>query len=164
MSSKPRPAQRAAAAPARPGATGFDFLADFGREQLAMMMDASCAMFRGFEAMRAVQQETARQSSARHEAAARQLRKTSAPADLMTIPFGLLQDDLQTAARYWQELAAAALEAQTEAMGCAGHLLNTDTALESASAVEALDAIPGVSQLFPRRPGGLVRKPRARSS
>ena len=30
---------------------------------------------------------------------ARQLRQTSAPADLMTIPFGLLQDDLQTAAR-----------------------------------------------------------------
>ena len=78
--------------------------------------------------------------------------KTSAPADLMTIPFGLLQDDLQSATRYWQELAAAALETQTEMMGCAGHLLNTDTALETASAVEALDAIPGVSQLFPRRP------------
>ena len=59
MSSKPRLRGAPAAAPARPGASGFDFLADFGREQLAMMMDASCAMFRGFEAMRAVQQQAA---------------------------------------------------------------------------------------------------------
>jgi len=150
--------QRAAQRP-----PGFDFLADFQREQLAMMMEASSAMLRGFEAMRTIQQQTARQSSVRHQAAARQLRETSAPVDLMTIPFGLLQDDLQSAARYWEEIASAALEAQSEVMGCATHLFNTDTVLESASAVHALDAVPGVSQLLSRQPGAPVRKPRARS-
>lgn len=152
MSSKQRSAQRAVAVNAAGGVPGFDFLADFGREQLAVMMDASSAMFRGFEAMRDIQQEAAQQASARHETAAKQLRKAAAPAELMTIPFGLLQDDLQSATRYWQDIAAAALETQTEIMGYTGHLIDTDAALETVSAVEALDAIPGVSQLFPRRP------------
>ena len=160
MNATRRAAQRA---PAAASPAGFDFLADFQREQLAMMMEASSAMLRGFEAMRTIQQQTARQSSARHQAAARQLREASAPVDLMTIPFGLLQDDLQSAARYWEEIAGAALEAQTEVMGCATHLFNADTVLESASAVEALDAVPGVSQLLSRQPGAPVRKPRARS-
>jgi hypothetical protein len=159
MSATQRAAQRASAAPSP---AGFDFLADFGREQLAVMMEASSAMFRGFEAMRTIQRETARESSARHQAAARQLRETCAPADLMTIPFGLLQDDLQCAARYWQEIAGAALEAQTEVMGCAAHLFNADAALESASAVDALDAVPGVTQLFGRAPQRPARR-RARS-
>ena len=122
-----------------------------------MMMDASSAMFRGFEAMRGIQQEAAQQTSARHKTAANRLREATTPADLMTIPFGLLQDDLQSAARYWQDLAAAALETQTEIMGYTGHLINTDAALETVSAVEALDAIPGVSQLLPRRPAANSR-------
>lgn len=163
MSSKSVAARRSVAAPARTGVPGFDFLADFGREQLALVMDASCAMFRGFEAMRTIQQQAAHQASARHEAAAHKLREPCAPGDLMAIPFALLQDDLQNATRYWQELGAAALETQTEMMGCTSHVLNTDAALEAASAVEALDAIPGVSQLFPRRPNALGRRSRARS-
>jgi hypothetical protein len=150
MSSKAHRVRQPVAAAAQGKVSGFDFVADFGREQLAMMMDASAAMFRGFEAMRGIQQQAAQQASARHETAADRMRATGAPNDLMTIPFGLLQEDLQSATRYWQELAAAALETQTEIMGCAGHLMNTDAALETASAVEALQALPGVTQLFPR--------------
>ena len=152
MTSNARTARRPAAATAPGHVSGFDFLADFGREQLAVMMDASAAMFRGFEAMRLIQQQAAQQASARHQSAASQMRENGAPADVMSIPFSLLQEDLQSATRYWQELAAAALETQTEMMCCAGHLVNTDAALETASAVEAFNAIPGVSQLFPRRP------------
>jgi hypothetical protein len=161
MSSKSVSARHPVAAPA--GVSGFDFLADFGREQLALVMDASSAMFRGFEAMRTIQQQAARQTSARHEAAAHKLRKPCEPAELMAIPFALLQDDLQNATRYWQDLAGTALETQTEMMECTGHLLNTDAALEAASAVEALDTIPRVSQLFPRRPKALGRRSRAKS-
>ena len=157
MSSKPRNARRPVAAAAPGKVSGFDFLADFGRDQLAMVMDASAAMYRGFEAMRGIQQQAAQEASARHETAAGKLRVACGPADLMAIPLGLLQEDLQSATRYWQELAAAALETQTELMCCAGHLINTDAALETASAVETLDAIPGVSQLFPRRPAANAR-------
>lgn len=151
MNSKARVARRPVAAVGQGKVSGFDFLADFGREQLAMMMDASAAMFRGFEAMRDIQQQAAQQASARHKTAASRMHATYAPNDLMTIPFGLLQEDLQSATRYWQELAAAALETQTEIMGCASHLMNADAVLESASAIEALEAVPGVSPLFPRR-------------
>jgi len=151
MSSKARVARRPVADAGQGKVSGFDFLADFGREQLAVMMEASAAMFRGFEAMRGIQQQAAQQASARHESAANRMRATCGPHDLMTIPFGLLQENLQSATRYWQEFAAAALETQTEIMGCAGHLINTDAMLETASAVEAFEAIPGVSQLFPRR-------------
>ncbi|HMA07401.1 MAG TPA: phasin family protein [Ramlibacter sp.] len=150
MSTKTRVARRPVAAASQGKVSGFDFLADFGREQLAVMMDASAAMFRGFETMRTIQQQAAQQASARHETAANKMRGNCDAIDLMTIPFGLLQENLQSATRYWQELAAAALETQTEMMGCASHLINTDAAIETASAVEALDAVPGITQLFPR--------------
>lgn len=131
----------AAAAPAHPGATALDLLADYGREQAAMCIDASGAMLRGFEAMRTIQQQAAQQSAARHEAAARKLRDTSAPADLMAIPFELLQGDLQSANRYWQDLAAAALETQTEIMGCACHLVDAQDALEAVANVSKLESV-----------------------
>lgn len=145
--------RRRRSAPARAGARGLEFMSDFGREQLAMFTEVSSALFRGFETMRSVQQEAAQATAARYEDAARRLRESSGPADLMTIPLGLLQEDLQGAIRYWQELAGTALETQTEIMGCAWHLVNSETALESVSAVEdAIDAIPGVRNLFPRQP------------
>jgi hypothetical protein len=160
MSTQPRRGRAAAAVPIPVGATPMDLFADFGREQMAMAMDASGAMFRGFESMRAIQQQAAQQAAARHEAAARKMRETAAPAELMAIPFGLLQSDLQSATRYWQDLAAAALETQTEMMGCASHLVDADSALQSVSAVEALEAIPGVRYLFPFAAGGLCPPPR----
>jgi hypothetical protein len=154
MSSKQRSAPRPLAAAPGDKPKGFDFLADFGREQLAMVMDASSAMCRGFEAIRGIQQQAAQQASSRHQAAASRMRDASSPADWMSIPIGLLQEDLQSAVRYWQELAAATLETQTEMMECTGHLIDADAVLESASAMESLEAIPGVSQLFPRRSAG----------
>lgn len=153
MSTRQRGAVRAAPDAPRGKGTGFDFLADLGREQLAAVMDASSAMFRGFEAIRAIQQQAAQDASSRHQAAAAQLRQPSNPAGLMAVPFELLQADLQCAARYWQDVAAAVLETQTEVMECAGDLVNTDSVLQSASALEAFDAIPGVGQWFARLPG-----------
>jgi Phasin protein len=154
MAAKPGRGRRAAAAPTAAvppvmRATALDAVADGGREQLAVAFDASCAMLRGFEAMRAIQQRTAQEAAARHEAAARQLRDAAASGDLMSIPLGLWQGDLQGASRYWQELAAAALEAQTEVMASALHLFNADTAMQGVSAVEALEAIPGLRAMWP---------------
>jgi hypothetical protein len=149
MTTKTGRGRRATAAPPAVGATAFDAFGDCGREQMAVAVDASCAMFRGLEAVRAIQQRTAQQAAARHEAAARRLRETAATGDLMSVPLGLLQEDLQSATRYWQELAAAAFETQTEVMGCTLHLFDADAALQSVSAVEALEAIPGMRSVFP---------------
>jgi hypothetical protein len=161
MKSRQRSAARPAAVAPRGNVAGFDFLADLGREQLAVVMDASSALFRGFEAIRAIQQQAAQEASSRHQAAAGQLREAATPAGLMAIPFGLMQADLQCAVHYWQELTAAALETQTEVMESARHLVNTDSLLESASAVEAFDALPGVSQWFGQLPGMSGSQPRS---
>lgn len=138
----------AGAAAASPGNTMIDLLAECGREQFAMCMEASGALSRGLEAMRAIQQRTAQETAARHGAAARRLRDAAGAGDWMALPWTLWQDDLAGAARYWQELAAAALEAQTEVFGCAcGHVFDSESALHGAAAMEALEAIPAVRTL-----------------
>lgn len=141
------------AAPAREAPAPWNFLADLSRQQLSVATDASCAMFRGFEAMRNIQQQAAHDASARHEAAAQKLHgSTCQPADLMAIQAALLRDDLESATRYWQQLAATALEMQTEMMGCTSHLLDSETALETVSALEAFDMFPGVKSLLALKP------------
>ncbi len=61
----------------------------------------------------------------------------------------LLRFDFDAAVRYWQELAAAALEMQTEIMGCTTHLLNSDTVLEGSAALAAPFRLPGLEAFFP---------------
>jgi hypothetical protein len=124
----------------------WDFLADLGRQQMSVANDASCAMFRGFEAIRKIQEEAAHHASVRHEAAAQKLHGSCQPTELIAIQAGLLREDIESATQYWQQLAATAMEMQTQMMGCTSHLLDSDTALES---VHALDMLPGVSSWFP---------------
>jgi len=141
-----RPAARETApAPFAP----LGILADLGRQQMCVAAEASSAMLRGFETMRRIQQEAAHEASERHQAAAAKLHGACAPADLMAMQAGLWQADWQSANRYWQDLAGTALEMQVEMMGCASHLMDSDAALESVSAVKALDAWPGMKALFP---------------
>jgi len=141
-----RPAAREAApAPLAP----LDFLTDLGRQQMCVAAEASTAMLRGIETMRRIQQQAAHDASARHEAVAAKLHDARAPADLMALQAGLLQADWQSASQYWQDLAGTVLEMQVEMMGCASHLVDSDAALESVSAVEALEAWPGMKALFP---------------
>jgi hypothetical protein len=143
---RPTGARVAVPAPSAP----VDFFTDLGRQQMAVAAEASCALLRGFEAMRRIQQQAAQAARARHEAAAGKLRGACTGSDLMALQANLLQTDWQSANRYWQDLFGAALEMQVEMMGCASHLLDSETALEAASAVEALDPFTGVSRLFKR--------------
>jgi hypothetical protein len=137
-------------APAREGPAPWNFLSDLGRQQMSVCTEASSAMIRGFDAMRKLQEQAAHDATERHAAVARKLQGASQPLELMTIQAASMRDDLESATQYWQQLAATTLEMQTEVMGCASHLLDSESALEAASAVEALDMIPGMSSLFPR--------------
>ncbi|HWI81114.1 phasin family protein [Ramlibacter sp.] len=152
----------AARSPSRIGAA--DLPADLGREQVALALEASSALWRGFETMRAVQQRAVHESSQRHQAAARQLGRTANASELMIIPFTLLQQDLQGASRCWQDLAAAALETQTEMIECAlAHAVEADQAIEAVAAVAHLQAVPGVTApLAPDAPAKRRRRARAR--
>lgn len=115
-------------APARefPGAdqAPLNLLADLGRQQLALATESACALFRGSEAMRKIQQQAAHQASLHHEAAAQKLREPCEPADLLAIQSDLLRQDLREATQYWQQLAASALKTQVEMMGHASHLFD----------------------------------------
>jgi hypothetical protein len=124
-------------------------LGEFGREQFATVMDTSCAIFRGLEALRTIQQRTASETAARHRAAAHELRAAAAPGDLFAIARAVWQADLDAANGAWQALIGAALEAQTEILGCAcSNVFDSETALEAASAIETLDALPGAALLL----------------
>jgi len=139
----------------------WDFFADFSRQQMSVAADASSAMLRGFEAMRKVQQHAAATAAQRHEAVAQRLHGACAPADLMAIQSELLAGDFKGATQYWQELAGAAMEMQTEIMGCTSHLVDSEAALEAVSAMGHLDNLPGVSDFFVKKMNGAAARPRA---
>ncbi len=129
----------------------LNYLADLSRQQLAVAAQASCAMFRGFEEIRKVQQEAAHQALVRHESAAHKLQGSVKPTDLLEVQSILMQGDLQGATQYWQQLSSAAMEMQTEMMGCATHMVDSETALHNMSVMETLDMVPGLKELFPRK-------------
>lgn len=129
-----------------------DLFAEFGREQLAVAMETSCAVLRGFEAARAIQQRAAADAAARHRAAAHDLRAAGATADALSIPFALWQADMAAATQLWQALFGAALEAQTEALGCAcSHVFDSESAVEAAALVDAVERLPVAPVSRPRR-------------
>jgi len=132
-----------------------NFVADFGRHQAIVATESACAMFRGFEAMRKIQEEVAHKALQRHAAAAQRLRGDCGPTEMMAVQADLLRFDLDAAARYWQELAAAALEMQTEIIGCTTHLLNSDAVLEGSAALDAMPfRLPGLEAFFPANRAG----------
>jgi hypothetical protein len=156
MNAKPikaAPARDAFASAAAP----WNFIADFGRQQMSVATDASAAMFRGFEAIRKIQQQAAHGAAQRHEAVAQRLHGSCAPADLMAIQSELLSGDLKGATQYWQDLAATAMEMQTEIMGCTSHLVDSEAALEAVSAMDHLQALPGMSTFFAKKMNGAVK-------
>lgn len=100
-------------APATPfSAAPWNYWTEVSRWQMTMATKNACALFRGMEAVRTVQQQMAHQTLTQHEAAAEQLQASCAPADLLSIQSVLLRSDLQGALHYWQQLGGAVLQAQ----------------------------------------------------
>lgn len=127
----------------------WNFLADLGRQQLAMKAQMTSALYRGSEAVRRIQQETAQQASARHGAVAEKLNGSCQPADLLAIQSELLRLDLQSAGQYWQQLAVVALQTQKEMMGCLNPMLGSENGGGVKSAFEAFQAvIPPMASSF----------------
>lgn len=129
-----RPADVASTTPALSAA------ADLSRQQMVVANESASAMFRGFEAMRKIHEQAAHDATARHAAAAEKMRSPRQAAELLQIQSELIRRDVEGAMGYWQELAAAALEMQNEMMGCASHLVDSDTLLESAHALAFMRA------------------------
>jgi hypothetical protein len=147
------------AAKAPPAGSASDPISDFGREQAAIAMETSGAVWRGFEAARAIQQRTAQEASARHRTAAHDLRAAATPTELFSIPVALWQADLDAVSRSWQALVGAAFEAQVEILGCAcSHLFDSGSAIEAASLVDAVDKLPAAAMWLWRPQGAATAK------
>lgn len=102
----------------------WGFFGDLGRQQLHAAVEGASAMFRGLDALRAIQQETAHQAAAQYVAAARILCAPYQPAELMVVESELLQTDVEEAGNYFQRMATSALESQVEMMAQASRLLD----------------------------------------
>lgn len=127
---------------------GWNMAAELGWQQLAVATESSAAMFRGFEAIRKIQEKAAHEASALHASAAEKLRDSRDPARVIQVQSQLLHFDVASAFRYWQQLGAATMEMQAEMLGCACHLIDSESVLESTAAVVAM---PGMGEFFPAR-------------
>jgi hypothetical protein len=87
---------------------------DLGRQQMMAGLQGACALFRGFEAIRRIQQEAARHALERHEAVLDSLGDGEAEADPTTLQARLLAEDLQEAYAYWQQLFSVGWAIQRE--------------------------------------------------
>ena len=99
---------------------------DLSRQQLAAATETGAVLYRGFEAMRKIQEQAAREALRRHAEAAGKLRATAGPADLLALQAGLLVADLGDATRCWQQLMGEALEINSELLGCATRMIDTE--------------------------------------
>ncbi|WP_367846919.1 phasin family protein [Rhodoferax sp. WC2427] len=105
------------------GLAPWNIFADWGRRQMAMAAEGTCAMLRNVEALRTLQQQVAHQALAQHEAAAEKLLKPCDPNDLLSVQSALLQSNMQNALAYWQQLGASAIKAQVDQMDGSKQLL-----------------------------------------
>jgi hypothetical protein len=125
----------------------WSFLTELGRQQMAVATESTSAIFRGNEALRKIQHETAHEASVRHAEAAQKLFSPCQPGDLLSIQSELLRTDMQSANHYWQQLAAAAMQTQREMMTSMTHLLDSDSGggMKSAMKVFQATTIPAMA-------------------
>jgi hypothetical protein len=110
-------------------------LGDLPRQQLVASTNAACAVLRGFESIRRIQQATAHEALAQHRAVAQKLREPCQPMELLAMQAELVRHDLQGAAMYWQQLGAAVIEMQRELLGGIASATVAEAGLQAAQAV-----------------------------
>ncbi len=111
-----------------------DWMSDWSRQQMAVASESACTVYRGFEALRRIQEQAARAAAERHAAAAQKLRKPESGVDLAFVQGELLREDVTAATKYWQDLASAMIEMNTELLTNAGKLVDTEDLLAATSA------------------------------
>lgn len=131
------------------GISPWNHLVDLQRQQLALAAECASAMFRGVESIRRIQQEAAHQASAHHAAATQQLRGPEQPADLMALLSTPLRVDMEGVEKYWKQLAAATVQAQTEMLNSMCHMFNNESSSNVNSMQEIMQAaMPPMASSF----------------
>jgi hypothetical protein len=115
-----------------PAGVRWDRALDAGRQQMAVASESVATLARGFEAMRRIQEQAAREATQHHAAVAGKLVGRT-PAELLLLQGELVRHDLEAVALCWQQLAAAALEMTTELCACSAKLVDTEDVLAATS-------------------------------
>ena len=128
-----------------------NFLSELGRHQLALAVDGTTALCRGSEALRKIQQDAAHEASVFHEETAQRLFASCQPADLMAIQSELLRFMMQSAGKYWQQIAASAMQTQVDMIKSVTHVLEREKQAGAKSPLEVLQSVipPLASSFFP---------------
>jgi hypothetical protein len=111
-----------------------DWMGEWSRQQMAVASEGASTVYRGFETLRRIQEQAAHAAAERHAAAAQKLRKPESGIDLAFVQGELLRDDVTAAAKYWQDLASAVIEMNSELMSCASKLVDTEDLMAATSA------------------------------
>ena len=127
--------KNSAPAPASP-TLPWNTLGGAGQQQVAAATECATEMFRGFEAMRKVQEQAAHAAAQRHAKVTERLQRRCGPEEILALQTELLQFDVEGATRYWQQLGAAAMEMQTRVLACLNHLVESEALLQAASAID----------------------------
>lgn len=128
----------------------WDAASDMSRQQMTLVVDSACAVFRGVELMRKVQEKAAHQALQHYSRAADKLREASGPAQLMQIQAELMRFGLEGATQYWQQLGAAAADMQRELLECSTHMVDNGALQRMGVMGDSLPALTsGFSALFP---------------
>ncbi|CAN5505033.1 hypothetical protein BH10PSE16_BH10PSE16_40280 [soil metagenome] len=126
-----------------------NLFADLGRHQLALAVEGTGALCRSGEALRKIQQEAAHEASVFHENTAKKLFAPCQLADLAAIQSELMRFSLQSAGKYWQQIAMQAMQTQVEIMSSVSHVLESEKDTGMKSPLEVLQAvIPPVAHSF----------------
>ncbi len=104
----------------------LNFLTDLGRRQLALATESLSVLCSGSEALRGIQRDAARETSAFHAGLNRKLLEPCQPADLMAIQSEWLRFVLQGAGKYWQQLGAQMMQTQVDMMRSASHVPDSE--------------------------------------
>jgi hypothetical protein len=104
--------------------------------------DWSAALVSGFDAIRKVQDEAVRATTARHAGAFAKM-KAGSPVEMISVQAELLRADMEAAAACSQGVLAAALEMQSQLVVACSRLVDSEAVLEATAALEALtNALP----------------------
>ena len=103
-----------------------NFFTELGRGPMVMMAKGISAMCQGNEALRGIQQNAAHEASAHHADIVQKLFEPCAPGDLMAMQTELLRHNVQSASKYWQQLAAQMVQTQVAMVRSVGEVFNSE--------------------------------------
>ena len=127
------------------------FFLNWACHQLTLAVDGTTVLCCGSEALRKIQHDAAHEASVFHEETAQRLFVYCPPTELVAIQSKLLRFTMQSAGKYWQQIAASAMQTQVEMIKSVTHVLEREKDTGTKSPMQVLQSVmpPLASSFFP---------------